>query len=215
MSGLFTQSFNIIPGKESDYGSFVTGTMLPVMTAIGLAPVGAYYVEVGSGPKIFGVHRAVDIGQACRLVTTSEFKEVVLQLKSYVYKYRTALLEPAGKVKHVEYVIRKGVWKFHQYYDLRPGIKREYADFIMSEYIPALEKLEYVEVTGGWNVVLGGVSEIIGELTFTHPVDIGLMLNSQEYRHANQRLQDKFVTNYQNKILRCTERFDEPNWLEL
>jgi hypothetical protein len=215
MSGLFTQSFDILPGKESDYTEFVISTLLPVLTALGLAPVGAYYVEAGSGPKIFGVHRAGDAREVCRLVTTDDFKQFVLRLKSFVSNYRTAVLEPAGKVKHVEYVIRKGVWKFNQYYDLRPGKKKEYADFIMSEYIPALEKLDYVEVTGGWNVLLGGVSDIIGELTFNDAVDVGRMLNSQEYRYVNQRLQDEFVTNYQNKILRCTERFDEPRWLRL
>ena len=85
----------------------------------------------------------------------------------------------------------------------------------MTEYIPALQKLDYLEVTGGWNVVLGGVNEIIGELTFKDPIDIGRMLNSQEFRWANQRLQDEFVTNYQNRILRCTERFDEPKWFRL
>ncbi len=215
MFGLFTQSYDIIPGKEGEYGAFVTNALLPVMAALGLAPVGAYYVEVGSGPKILCHYRAADIGDACRIVMTKEFKDLALRLKSLVHNYRTATLEPAGKTKYVEYVVRKGVWKFNQYYDLRPGRKREYADFIMTEYIRALRKLDYVEITGGWNVALGGESEIIGELTFTHPVDIGLMLNSQEYRRVNQKLQDLFVTNYQNKILRCTEWFDEPNWLEV
>ena len=118
-------------------------------------------------------------------------------------------------MKRAEYVIQKGVWKFNQYYDLRPGRKKEYGDFIMTVYLPALEKLDYVEVTGGWNVLLGGVSEIIGELTFRDPVDIGRMLNSQEFRRAAGRLQEEFAVNYQNRVLRCTERFDEPRWFRL
>jgi hypothetical protein len=215
MTILFTQSWDIIQGKEEGYGEFVTRTMLPGMAAVGLAPVGGYYVEVGSGPRIVGVHRSDDPDALCRTVGTNEFKQLVLQLKSLVHNYRTAVLEPTGRVKHVPYVIQKGVWKFNQYYDLRPGRKREYADFIMSDYIPALEKLDYLEVTGGWNVVMGGVNEIIGELTFKDPIDIGRMLNSQEFRRTNQKLQDEFVTNYQNRILRCTERFDEPKWFRL
>jgi hypothetical protein len=72
-----------------------------------------------------------------------------------------------------------------------------------------------VEVTGGWNVVLGGTKEIIGELTFNDAVDVGRMLNSQEYRRVNDRLLEEFVINYENKILRCTERFHEPRWFRL
>jgi hypothetical protein len=108
MSGLFTQSYDIIPEREAEYTEFITETVLPGLAAIGLAPVGAYYVEVGSGPKILGVHRTTDIGEACRLVTTNDFKEIILRLKRLVSRYRTAVLEPAGKMKHVEYAMRKG-----------------------------------------------------------------------------------------------------------
>jgi hypothetical protein len=215
MAVLLTLSWDIIQGKEDEYGQFVTSTMLPGMAAIGLIPVGGYYVEVGSGPRIIGVHRAGDSDELCHSIASPDFKQLALQVKSFVYNYRTAILEPTGNVKRVDYVIQKGVWKFNQYYDLRPGKKKEYADFIMTEYIPALQKLDYLEVTGGWNVVLGGLNETIGELTFKDPVDIGRMLNSQEFRRSNMRLQEEFVVNYQNRILRCTERFDEPKWFRL
>jgi hypothetical protein len=215
MAVLFTLSWDVIQGKEEGYVEFVASTMLPGMAAVGLVPVGGYYVEVGSGPRIIAVSRANDSEQLCRSVSANEYKQILLQLKPLVCNFRTAVLEPTGRVKHVTYVIQKGVWKFNQYYDLRPGRKREYADFIMTEYIPALEKLDYLEITGGWNVALGGVNEIIGELTFKDPIDIGRMLNSQEFRRTNQRLQDEFAVNYQNRILRCTERFDEPKWFRL
>ncbi len=210
-----TQSWDIIEGKQESYGEFITSTWLPGLAALGLTAVGGYYVEVGSGPRIIGVHRANNSDELCRALATNEFKQAVLQLKALVYNYRTAVLEPTGRVKHLTYVIQKGVWKLNQYYDLKPGRKKEYADFIMSEYIPILGKLDYLEVTGGWNVVLGGVSEIIGELTFKDPYDIGRMLNSPEFRGATQRLQEEFVTNYQSRILRSTERFDEPRWFRL
>ena len=80
---------------------------------------------------------------------TGKFKQLVLRMKSLVHNYRTAVLEPAGKTKHVEYAIRKGVWKFNQYYDLRPGKKKEYADFIMTEYIRALEEAGLYRHHGG------------------------------------------------------------------
>ena len=67
------------------------------------------------------------------------------------------MLEPAGKTKHVDYAIRKGVWKFNQYYDLRPGRKEGVRRFHLDRvHNGRSRKLDYVEVTGGWNVVLGG-----------------------------------------------------------
>ncbi len=215
MALLFTLSWDIVQGKEKGYDEFVANTMLPAMSALGLVPVGGYYVEVGFGPRIVAVNRADGFERLCRAIESNELKQLLLQLKSFVVNFKTTVLEPTGRVKHVTYAIQKGVWKFNQYYDLRPGRKREYADFIINDYIPALEKLDYLEVTGGWNVALGGVSEIVGELTFKDPVDIGRMLNSQEFRRANRRLQEEFVVNYQNRILRCTERFDEPRWFRL
>ena len=215
MAVLFTQSWDIIQEKEDAYAEFVKSTLLPGMTAIGLGAVGAYYVEVGFGPRIVGVHRADDTKALCSSIGANEFKQLTLQVKSLVQNYRAAVLEPTGRVKRTEYAIQKGVWKFNQYYDLRPGVKKEYADYIINYYIPTLGKLDYLEITGGWNVVLGGVSEIIGELTFRDPVDIGRMLASPEFRQISIKLQDEFTVNYRNRIMRCTERFDEPRWFRL
>jgi len=212
---LFTQSWDIIYGKQGEYADFIVQTFLPEMTAVGLVPVGGYYLEVGFGPRIVGLHKANDLEELSRCVSSTRFKELVLNLKSVVYNYRTAVLEPTGRVKREEYTIQKGVWKFNQLYDLRPGAKKAYADFIINEHVPTLSKLDYMEVTGGWNVVLGGVSEIIAEFTFKDPVDIGRLLNNEDFRRLTLRLKNEYVINYQSRILRCTERFDEPRWFRL
>jgi hypothetical protein len=212
---LFTQSWDIIYGKQGDYADFIVQTFLPEMTAVGLVPVGGYYLEVGFGPRIVGVHKANDLEELSHCVSSARFKELILNLKSVVYNYRTAVLEPTGRVKREEYTIQKGVWKLNQLYDLRPGAKKAYADFIINEHIPILSKLDYVEITGGWNVVLGGVSEIIAEFTFKDPVDIGRLLNNEDFRRLTLRLKNEYVINYQSRILRCTERFDEPRWFRL
>ena len=215
MPVLFTQSWDILQGKEDEYAEFITRTFLPEMTAVGLVPVGGYYLEVGFGPRIIGVHKANDLEGLSQCITSARFKELILNLKSIVYNYRTAVLEPTGRVKREEYTIQKGVWKFNQYYDLRPGLKKEYADFIINEHIPTLSKLEYMAITGGWNVVLGGVSEIIAEFTFKDPNDIGRLLNNEDFRRMTLKLKNAYVMNYQSRILRCTERFDEPRWFRL
>jgi hypothetical protein len=202
-------------GKEDGYSEFVKATLMPAMAAMGLEPVGGYYVEAGFGPRIVGVHRAHNTEALLRSISSKHFKQLTLQIKSLVSSYRTAVLEPVGRTKRVEYVIQRGVWKFIQHFDLRVGRERDYADFVINEYIPSVEGLGFVEVTGGWSVVLGGVSAIMGELTFKDADDVGRMLHSREFRRVNLTLQDEFLVNYQNRILRCTERFDEPKWFRL
>ncbi len=214
MAVLFTQSWDVIEGKEDAYSDFIASTLLPGMMAIGLEPVGGFYVEIGFGPRIIGVQKASDAEKLYQAIASNSFKQLLLQARALVCNYRSAVLEPTGRVKREEYKIQKGVWKLNQYYDLKPGSKKEYADFIINEYIPALQELDYVEVTGGWNVALGGISEIIGELTFKDPVDIGRMLNSPQFRNASGRL-ERFVNKYRNRVLRCTERFEEPRWFRL
>jgi len=212
---LFTLNWDIIQGNEQDYSEFVKQTFIPEASAIGLVPVGGYYVEVGFGPRVIGVHSCDTYQQLASIVTSQQYKDLILKLKTMVYNYRTAVLEPTGRVKREKYIIQKGVWKFNQYYDLRPGMKEEYKDFVLNVHLPTMEKIEYVEVTGGWNVVLGGVSEIVAEFTVKDPVDIGRLLNNEDFRKITLKLKTDYVVNYQSRILRCTERFDEPKWFKL
>jgi hypothetical protein len=212
---LFTNSWDIIPGSEQEYSDFIAKTFMPEVTAMGLVPVGGFYVEVGFGPRVIGVNSCEDHQKLAGVITSQRFKDLILKLKALVYNYRTAVLEPTGRVKREVYTIQKGVWKFNQYYDLRPGKKAEYKDYILNVHLPAMQNIDYVEVTGGWNVVLGGVSEIIAEFTVKDPIDIGRLLNNDEFRKITLKLRTDFVWNYQSRVLRCTERFEEPKWFRL
>lgn len=215
MSFLFTQHWDIIPGREDEYAQFITDTYIPQTKTATFYPVGGYYVEVGFGPRTVAVYAAEDFKEFGEIVTGSKFKDLTLQLKGYVYNYHTGFYEPTGNVKREKYTIQKGVWKFNQYYDLRPGVKKEYANFVINDHIPALKDLDYLEITGGWNVLFGGFSEIIAEFTFKDPVDIGRLLNNEEFRHVTMKLRREYVLNYRSRIMRCTERFDEPKWFTL
>lgn len=212
---LFTLSWDIIPGNENEYSDFISQVFLRETEVMGLTPVGGYYVEVGFGPRVIAVHSCQNQEELAGIITSQRFKDLILKLKGMIYNYRTAVLEPTGRVKREQYEIQKGVWKFNQYYDLRPGKKEEYKDFVLNVHLPAMATIDYVEVTGGWNVVLGGMSEIIAEFTVKDPVDIGRLLNNEDFRKITLRLKTDYVWNYQSRILRCTERFDEPKWFKL
>jgi len=215
MSILFIQNWDIIPGKEYEYTQFISDVYIPESTTMGLIPVGGYYVEVGFGPRVLAVYTASSLEELIRCITTREFKDLTLKLKLYVYNYRRSVLEPTGLVKRGKYTLQKSVWKFNQYYDLRPAMKEAYAEFVAKEHLPTMEKIDYVEVTGGWNVVFGGFSEIIAEFTFKDPIDIGRLLNNEDFRRITQKLKYEFTMNYMSRILRSTEQFDEPKWFKL
>jgi hypothetical protein len=184
------------------------------LNRLGLRSVGGFYVVCGFGPRIIHVCRAESVDDLCLIMSAKEFRDLILDLKRYVVSFRSKILEPTGRVKHEEYELRRGVWKFNQYYDLIPGRKKDYADFIINEYLPVIEKIDYVEVTGGWNVLAGGVSEIIGELTFKSPVDIGRMFDQPDFQRITDALRT-YTLNYVSRIMRVTERFEESKWYRL
>lgn len=215
MQLLFTQEWDLIPEKEDEYSVFAARTFIPKCNEMGLLSVGGFYVEVGFGPRIISVKRVGSLDELSRIMSSQAYKELVLELKEYVVGYRSKILQPTGRTRDVVYEIQKGVWKYNLYYDVLPGKRAAYADFITEQYLPMLESIDYLEVTGGWNVLIGGVSEIIGELTFKDPVDIGLLLENGPYRELNHVLRRDYVTNYQSRILKTTERFDEPRWFVL
>ena len=214
MSVLFTQSWDISQGKDFEYSQFIVDTYLPEMAEMGLIPVGGYYVEVGFGPRIVAVFSVNETEEVLKTIATKRFKDLLSRLKVIVVNYRGSILEPTGAVKRGKYTIQKGVWKVNQYYDLKPGVKKAYADFVINEHIPTMNKISFVEVTGGWNVLIGGMSEIIAEFTFKDAMDVGRLLMNEDYRRITQKLRTEYATNYASRVLRSTERFDEPRWFK-
>lgn len=215
MQVLLTLEWDIPPEKEDDYSVFVARTFIPKCNEMGLLSVGGYYVEVGQGPRIVSVKRVESLEELARIMSSHAYRELVRELKEYVAGFRSKILRPTGRTRDVPYQIQKGVWKYNQYYDVLPGKRAAYAEFVMNEYVPMLEGIEYLEVTGGWNVLIGGISEIIGELTFKDPADIGFLLENASYRELTHNLRRDYVTNYSSRIMKTTERFDEPRWFAL
>jgi hypothetical protein len=208
MSILFTQGWDIIHGKEEQYADFIADEYIFKCNEIGLRSVGGFYVVVGRGPRITSVKSTETLEGLSEILSGRNFKNITLDLKEFIINYESKILMPTGRVKHEKYEIQKGVWKYNQYYDLIPGMKEEYADFIINEYIPTIEKLDFVEITGGWDVLIGGFSEIIAEFTFKNPVDIGRMLNHDDYRNLTNCLCNDYAINYTSRIMRATERYE-------
>jgi hypothetical protein len=215
MQILMHMEWDIPPERMEVYSEFVRDRFIPRCNELGLESVGGFYVEVGSGPAVISVNRAQSLDDLFRIMSTDDFERLVAQLKDIVVGYRSMIMRSTGRVRRGTYLIQKGVWKYIRYWDIRPGKRDEYAEFVVSEVIPTLESLHYLEVTGGWHVLIGGHSDIVEELTFKDPVDIGALFDNPSFRQLTHVLRTQYVTNCSSRILRTTEQFDEPRWFAL
>ena len=158
-----------VPAERVDeYSDFVKRSFIPKCNELGLLSVGGFYVEVGFGPTIISVKRVESLEDLFRVMSVDEFSDLVGEVKRHCA--RTAARSCADRpARGVPYEIQKGVWKYNQYYDVLPGKRAAYANFVINEYVPMLEASSIWRSPVGWNVLIGGVSEIIGELTFKDP----------------------------------------------
>jgi hypothetical protein len=215
MSLLFTQDWDVIRGKEDEYERFVTDRFIPQCNKLGLTSVGGFYVQVGVGPKIISIKSATSLADLTRVMASPEFRQLKLDLKQHVVNYSSKILEPVHGTSGEDYKIQKGVWKYNIYFDLQPETRDKFTKYMDDTYLRTLGEVDYLEVTECWNVLIGGFSEMIVELTFQHPVDIGRIHDHTGFREITYTLCRDYVRNYKSRILRTTERFDEPRWFRL
>ncbi len=215
MSLLFTQDWDVIHGQEDAYEQFVTDRFIPQCNKLGLTSVGGFYVQVGVGPKIISIKSAPSLPELSKAMGSPEFRKLKLALKEYVVNYSSKILEPIHDTSGGDYTIQKGVWKYNIYFDVRPEMRSEFTRYMDETYLPTLGAVDYLHGSEWWNVLIGGFSEMIVELTFQHPVDIGRIFDHTGFREITYRLCRDYVRNYKSRILRTTERFDEPKWFRL
>jgi hypothetical protein len=215
MSLLFGQYWDIIEAKEDEYSRYFNEIYLPAVSALGLIPVGGYYVEIGFGPRTIVIFSSESLDEISRTIMGQDFRRLTLGLKKYVMNLNNLVLEPQGTIKTGKYPVQKSVWKFNQYYDLKPEMKEDYEKFFVDEYVPNMDKIDYVKVTNCWNVILGGFSDIVLEFTFDEPEDIGRLVNNETFVLYTGKLKREYAANYTNRVFRSTQWFREPKWFRL
>ena len=164
---------------------------------------------VGPGPRIIAAG-AVDAFQKLqRALETEEFEKITAEIQQYVFNYDSRILKPTGRVKTNKYSIQLGVWKFNQYYNIIPGMEKEYTEFVLKDHLPTMEKLG-IKMTGGWRVVVGSGPSIVAEGTATSIVDIAKAIENPEYSRITKILTSDYVGDYSSRILAPTGRIDLP-----
>lgn len=209
MAILFTQYWDVIPGKFDTYTSFVSQEYNPSIERLGIRLVGGYYVAVGEGPRIVAVASVDDTVNLRQALSSREYRALHNRLLDLVWKYSSKVWVPTGKIQEGPYRIQTGVWKFNQQYNVLRGKEDDHRRFVREECIPGMEELK-VPVTGGWRLVIGSGPRILAECTGRNIVDIAQAIDTSLFRKLVRTLKNHYATDYSSRILAPTGRVEVP-----
>jgi hypothetical protein len=214
MNVLYTQQWDVERDKETEYLTFIAEKYNPQITSLGLQIVGGYYVEIGTGPSTVAVFSAENINQINEIVVSEEYRKITNELNFYINNRCAALGYSTDRVSKKAYSIQEGVWKLNHYYNVKPNKKEDYKK-ILVQVNKVIEKLDFVELTQEWHMLYGGRADYLLEMTFKDPIDVARLLNNQPFRELEKLTKKELITDYSNRLLRSTERFEKPRWITL
>jgi len=90
-------SWDIRPGRESEYFEFVVREFAPGIMQLGIQPTEAWYTVYGNGPQILTGGVAEDLQTMQQILIASEWKELHGKLMNYVTNYRHKIVEATGR----------------------------------------------------------------------------------------------------------------------
>jgi hypothetical protein len=210
MTSLFTQYWDVIPGKFDEYTAFITNEYIPTMERLGLKLLGGFYVAVGQGPRIIAVGTVEEQDYLRRILAKEEYRTVTDKLFELTCRYSSKLYVSSGRVTEGPYNIQTGAWKFNQYYNLVPGKEDEHYHFVKDECMPGMKELG-VPITGAWRLVIGDGPRILAECSSLSMVDIAKCIDTSLFRQLVRRLKKHFATDYSSRILAPTGRIEIPS----
>jgi hypothetical protein len=209
MTVLFTQNWDVRPGRFDDYSDFIMQEYNPTIEKIGIKLLGGYYVAVGEGPRIVAVGTVEEQDYLRKILSTDEYRLIASKLMHYVCRYSGRLWVSSGRVTEGPYKIQLGAWKFNQNYNLVPGKEEEHYAFVKDECIPGMKTLN-VPITGAWRMVIGSGPTILAECTARKIEDIAKAIDTSEFRRMVRRLKKNYATDYSSRILCPTGRIEVP-----
>lgn len=209
MAILYTQYWDVMPGKFDEYSSFASNEYIPSLQKLGIRLVGGYYVVVGEGPRIVAVAEVENVEGLQRTLATKEYRMLSERLLQYAWKYSSKVWAASSRIQESPYRIQTGVWKFNQYYNVLPGKEEEHYRFVKEECLPAMKEMG-VPITGGWHLVVGTGAKTLAEATARGIVDIAKAVDTAEFRRLVRKLKDRIATDYSSRIMAPTGRIEVP-----
>jgi len=89
-------SWDIQPGKESEYFDFAVKTLVPGMMKLGVRPTEAWYTIYGDAPQILAGWVAEDREALVQALNTREWHDLRQQLLRYVLNFSYKIVPATG-----------------------------------------------------------------------------------------------------------------------
>jgi len=89
-------SWNIRAGLEDEYFQFVMEEFAPGLLELGIRPTDAWYTAYGDHPQILTGGVAEDLRSLRKALSTSEWRELKLELLTYVTDYNEKKIYASG-----------------------------------------------------------------------------------------------------------------------
>jgi hypothetical protein len=90
-------------------------------------------------------------------------------------------------------------------WDILPGREQEYFEFVVREFIPAIQKLG-LEPTDAWFTVYGNQPQIMAAVQGASLATVKLLLKSSEWDSLTRQLLD-YVEDFHYKIVEARQGF--------
>jgi hypothetical protein len=90
-------SWDIRPGRETEYFEFVVREFAPGIMKLGIRPTEAWYTVYGNGPQILTGGVAEDLGTMNQILVTEEWKELLEKLMEYVINFQQKIVAATGR----------------------------------------------------------------------------------------------------------------------
>jgi hypothetical protein len=90
-------SWDIRPGRETEYFEFVVREFAPGIMKLGIRPTEAWYTVYGNGPQILTGGVAEDLRTMNQILVTDEWKELLEKLMEYVINFQQKIVAATGR----------------------------------------------------------------------------------------------------------------------
>lgn len=210
MTVLFSQYWDVIPGKFDEYSKFVSTEYNPALENLGIKLLGGYYVAVGQGPRIFAIGTVEEADYLRHILATEDYRVLSSKLFRLVHHYGSKLWVSSGRVTEKPYKIQMGAWKFNQYYNVVSGLEDDHYRFVKEECVPGMKALN-VPITAGWRLVIGDGPRLLAECTGRTIVDIAKAIDTDLFRRLVRTLKKTYATDYSSRILAPTGQIEIPS----
>ena len=90
-------------------------------------------------------------------------------------------------------------------FDIRPGVQQVYYQFMISQFVPAIQKMG-LQMSDAWHTVYGDYPSRINSFVGLDLDSMRQVLNSHEWEELETRLQE-YVLNYSWRIVPLREGF--------